>query len=126
MANLTHTHQEPAPQSLFADPVHRILVAALLVASLVPVWTATYFPSQNGPWHLLVSKMLHDYVANASSNYFDYYELAPHPIPHLLHTVLVTLVSFVMPVVVAHKVIISLYIVLLPLSVFTFLSAVDV
>lgn len=125
MANLTHTHHNSAPQSLFADPVHRFLVAALLIASLVPVWAATYFPSQNGPWHLLVSKMLQDYAAGGSSNYFDYYELAPHPIPHLLHTVLVAIVSFAMPVLVAHKLMISLYIVLLPLSVFYFLSAVD-
>jgi hypothetical protein len=122
---------EPVPAgtvvdgSVLSSRGHRILIAVLLIASLVPVWAVTYFPSQNGPWHLLVSKMLHDYFAGTPFNYFDYYQLAPHPIPHLLHTLLVTVVSFVVPVLIAHKLVVSLYVVLLPLSVFAFLSAVD-
>src|SRR5688572_13587251 len=110
---------------MIASQWHRILIGMLMAASLVPIWSATYFPSQNGPWHLLVSKMLHDYFAGTSFNYFDYYQLAPHLIPHLLHTLLVTALSFVVPVLIAHKLVISLYVVLLPLSVFYFLSVVD-
>ena len=101
------------------------LVGLLIAASLVPIWSVTYFPSQNGPWHLLVSKMLHDYFAGTSTNYFEYYQLAPHLIPHLLHTLLVTILSFVVPILIAHKLVISLYVVLLPLSVFSLLSVID-
>jgi hypothetical protein len=111
--------------SVLASRLHQALIGILLAASLVPIWSVTYFPSQNGPWHLLVCKMLHDYFAGTATNYFDYYELAPHLIPHLLHTILVTLVSFIVPVLIAHKLVISLYVVLLPLSVFWFLSVVD-
>jgi hypothetical protein len=111
--------------SVLTSRSHRILIGVLIAASLVPIWSATYFPSQNGPWHLLVSKMLVDYFAGTSLNYFDYYQLAPHLIPHLLHTVLVTLVGFFVPILIAHKLVISLYVVLLPLSVFYFLSVVD-
>jgi Uncharacterized protein conserved in bacteria len=110
---------------VLASPSHKLLIALLVAVSLVPIWSATYFPSQNGPWHLLVSKMLHDYVAGTSFNYFDYYEFAPHLIPHLLHTLMVTLLSFVVPILIAHKLVISLYVVLLPLSAFYLLSVID-
>ena len=73
---------------------------------------------------MLVIKILHDYVAGTSFNYFDYYRLEPHLFPHLLHTLIVTGLSFIMPVLVAHKVVISLYALLLPVSVFTFLSVI--
>jgi hypothetical protein len=110
---------------MFESKSHRILICLLLAASLVPVWSASYFPSQNGPWHVLVSKMLHDYVAGTSFNYFDYYRFAPHFIPHLLHTMLVAALHLFFPILIAHKLAISLYVLLLPLSVFAFLSSVD-
>jgi hypothetical protein len=123
--NMSQSQTSSSEQSVLSSRSHRVLIGLLLAAGLIPVWAVTYFPSQNGPWHLLVSKMLHDYFAGASVNYFDYYRLTPHPIPHLLHTILVTLVGFVAPILVAHKLVISLYVVLLPLSVFYFLSVVD-
>ena len=46
---------------------------------------------------MLVIKILHDYVAGTSFNYFDYYRLEPHLFPHLLHTLIVTRLSFIIP-----------------------------
>jgi hypothetical protein len=103
---------------------HRILIGALIAASLVPVWAVEYFPSQNGPWHLLVSKMLRDYH-DPALNYSAYYQHSWHAIPHLLHTVLVSVLSHVMPLMIANKVMISVNLILFPLSVFYLLSAID-
>jgi hypothetical protein len=103
---------------------HRVLIGILIVASLVPIWTVEYFPSQNGPWSLLMAKMLRDY-SNPAFNYSFYYEPSWHAIPHLLHTMVVYALSAAMPVVVAHKVAISVFVALFPLSVFVLLEALD-
>jgi hypothetical protein len=110
--------------SLLESSGHRALIGALLVASLVPVWTVEYFPSQNGPWSLLIAQMLSEY-SNPALNYSAYYETSWHAIPHMLHTLVVYALSVAMPVVIAHKVAISLFIVLFPVSVFVFLEAID-
>lgn len=103
---------------------HRMLIGVLILASLVPIWAVEYFPSQNGPWSLLMAKMLSDYN-NPAFNYSTYYEHSWHAIPHMLHTLIVYALGFVMPVLVAHKVAISLFVVLFPLSVFVFLDSID-
>lgn len=111
------------------DAVHimtpglRVLAVTLAALSLVPIWATEYFPSQNGPWHLLTIHMMREYQ-NPAFDYARYYVPAWHAIPHLLHTLVVYAVSFVVPVLTAHKVVISLYAVGLPASVFWFLSRV--
>ena len=109
---------------LWSSRIHRVLVPLLMAGSLVPIWSSQYFPSQNGPWHLLTIQMLHEY-SNPAFNYADFYVRSFHAIPHLAHTVVVYLLAFVLPLLVAHKVAISLYALLLPASVFWFLATVN-
>jgi len=104
--------------------LHRILIASLMAASLVPIWSSTYFPSQNGPWHLLMIQMLHQYN-NPAFNYSEFYTPSVHAIPHLAHTLLVYALAFVFPLLVAHKIAISIYALLLPVSVFWLLATVN-
>lgn len=106
-----------------ADKTRRLhigLVAALTIVSLVPIWTTTFFPSQNGPWYVLAAHTLANY-ANPDSNFSEYYELNLYPIPHLLHTLVVSVFCSIVPTLVAQKLAISLYVIGLPLSVFFFL-----
>ncbi len=105
-------------------PFSRMLVFLLMAGSLVPIWSSPYFPSQNGPWHLLAIQMLHEYT-NPAFNYADFYTPSFHAIPHLAHTLVVYLLAFVFPLLVAHKIAISLYALLLPASVFWFLATVN-
>ncbi len=109
---------------LWSSPFHRVLVVLLMAASLVPIWSSPYFPSQNGPWHLLTIQMLHEYT-NPAFNYADFYAPSFHAIPHLAHTLVVYLLAFIFPLLVAHKIAISLYALLLPASVFWFLATVN-
>ena len=103
---------------------HRVLIGTLIVLSLIPIWAVEYFPSQNGPWSLLMAKMLVDYN-NPAFNYAAYYEPSWHAIPHMLHTLIVYALGLVMPVLTAHKVAISAFVVLFPISVFVFLESID-
>lgn len=110
--------------SFWQSRVHRALVPLLMAGSLVPVWSSAYFPSQNGPWHLLTIQMLHEY-SNPAFNYAEFYEPSFHAIPHLAHTLLVYALAFVFPLLVAHQIAISLYVLLLPASVFWLLATVN-
>ena len=95
-----------------------------MVASLVPIWSTTYFPSQNGPWHLLTVHMMHEYN-NPAFNYAEFYVPSFHAIPHLAHTLLVYLLAFAFPLLVAHKIVISVYALLLPVSIFLLLAVLN-
>lgn len=105
-------------------PWHVALFVVLSAATLVPIWIDTYFPSQNGPWCLLTVHMLHE-LDNPQFNYSENFEVHWHPIPYLAHTGLVYLLRFVFPLLVANKVALSVYAILLPVSVFYFLAAID-
>jgi len=101
----------------------RYLAGVLMAASLVPIWSVTYFPAQNGPWYLLVAKMLRDF-RDPALGYAEYYCISWHAIPYLLHVLLVTAASFFVDILTAHKFAVSIYALLLPTSVFYFLSVV--
>ena len=102
---------------------HAALVTLLIAASLVPIWAAKRFPSQNGPWFLLPTHMFVQY-SNPKWDFSEHYIRNWHPIPHMLHDSLVGLVSTVLPLLVAEKIVLTAYVLLLPASVFYFLSVV--
>lgn len=112
------------PVPFWRSPFHRILLPLLMAGSLVPIWSSPYFPSQNGPWHLLTVQMLHEY-ANPAFNYAEFYVPSVHAIPHLAHTLLVYALAFIFPLLVAQQIAISVYALLLPISVFVFLATVN-
>jgi len=100
-----------------------LLVAALTAASLTPIWITTHFPCQNGPWYLLQVQMFKE-LGNPAFDYAEYYEINWHPKPHMLHSTLILLVSYVVPLLPAEKVVLSLHAILIPMSIFYFLSSV--
>lgn len=100
-----------------------LLVAVLMAASLVPIWATTHFPSQNGPWYLLQVHMTKEFN-NPAWDYSDYYRISWHPTPHMLHNVLVFALNYIFPLLIAEKVALSVYVILMPLSIFYFLSSV--
>lgn len=107
----------PVPVSLW----ERLLWIALCVVNLTPIWWTDRFPSQNGPWFLLATHMFKEY-SNPEWNYADYYVRNWIPFPHLLHDALVGLVSHAAPILVAERLVLSFYVLVLPLSILYFLS----
>jgi hypothetical protein len=100
-----------------------LLALVLTAAALIPIWATTYFPSQNGPWFLLPSHMYAHYYS-PEWNYSEFYIRNLHPIPHMLHDVLVAGLSTIIPLLTAEKLVLSLYVILVPVSVFYLLSSV--
>jgi hypothetical protein len=92
--------------------------------SLLPIWMNTYFASQNGPEYLLFIQMLKEF-SNPDYGYPEYYTLWPVIIPNLSVPFLTLLLSYAFPLLTACKLVLSLVLLLFPLSVFYFLSVVN-
>lgn len=91
------------------------LLLALIAIHLVAVWAFAYFPTRDGPSHVYNANLLREF--DDFSVYRQYFLLNLHPDPTwFCHTVLAGLMS-VFPPLVAEKVLISLYVILLPLCV---------
>ena len=89
----------------------------LIGACLAPIWTVRYFPSQDGSEHLYNALILRFYDASWAGVFRKYLYLNTQPMPSLLgHWMLAGLMYVVRPNV-AEKLLLSLYIVMLPLSV---------
>lgn len=95
----------------------RVVVAALLLAQLAPIWAFDYFPSQDGPAHLHNARVIRQAGESAPSAYREYYELRLQPVPNLLgHGVLAGLMTVASPRV-AEKLLLSLIVLLFPVSI---------
>ncbi len=89
----------------------------LIAACVIPPWTARYFPSQDGSEHLYNALILRDYAAPWAGLFRKYLYLNPHPVPSLLPHWLLAGLMFVVRPNEAEKLLLSLYIVMFPLSV---------
>lgn len=101
------------------------LLACLLVLYVLPVWAFQYFPSADGPMHLY-NAMLIGELADPSEDFFrQYFLLSDKPDPTwFVHLLLAGLMQLFPPLV-AEKILVSLCIVLLPLSAAYALRAID-
>jgi hypothetical protein len=92
-----------------------LLVTALIIIHLIPIWTFKYFPSQDGPAHINNAKIIHEY--HHRTVFREYYILNKDPVPNWFgHLVMAGLMYF-MPALVAEKVLLSGYVILLPISI---------
>ena len=109
------------------DPAYRhkrILIFVLLVLHVLPLWIFTYFPSQDGPAHIYnayVLKVFHD--ADEGALMRQYYQLNLTLFPNWFTHAFLMLLMYVIPPLVAEKILLSLIVVLFPLSLFYFLDA---
>lgn len=89
----------------------------LIAACVIPIWTVHFFPSQDGSEHLYNAFILRFYHAPWAELFRKYLYLNPHPAPALLGHWLLAGLMFVAPPNGAEKLLLSLYVVMMPLSV---------
>jgi hypothetical protein len=107
----------------FIDP-DNLLLAVLLLLHVAPLWWFPYFPSQDGPAHLENATILREFGRPDITRWHDFYTINPYPEPNwVTHLVLAGLL-FVVPALIAEKVLLTGYLVLLPFSVRYALHAV--
>jgi hypothetical protein len=108
------TTSSPKPSR---DPlVGRLGLLALAAVALIPVWWFKYFPTTDGGAHVANADVLLQYFRPAGAAYRHYYELNPLPLPNSLGHFVLALLMIVFPPLVAEKLFISAYLLLLPLS----------
>jgi hypothetical protein len=92
------------------------LFVLLILVHLLPVWSFRYLPSQDGPAHLNNANALRKYGDPAHPQFARYYVRNTSPDPNYVSHVLLAGLMSVFPMLVAQKVLVSGYIVLLPLA----------
>jgi hypothetical protein len=109
----------PGHERLRPIACHGGLLALLLLSAItiVPIWSFKYFPTTDGGAHVANADVLLQYGRPAGAMYRQYYELTPLPLPNSLGHFVLALLMAVLPPLVAEKVFISSYLILLPLAV---------
>ena len=93
-----------------------LLFAALLVAHLIPVWWFQYFPSLDGPVHLSIADVLVRYENAEVPAFREFYEINRELEPNYFIFAVLYVLMQVAPPLLAEKILLSGYIVLLPLA----------
>ena len=100
------------------------LFALLLLATIAPVWCFRYFPSQDGPAHLENATILKEYHQPDRTIFRTYYRINTNPDPNWLGHLLLVGLLFLVPPLTAEKLLLTGYLILLPLSMRYALNAV--
>lgn len=88
----------------------------LILVHLIPVWSFQYFPSQDGPLHLENAQLLREYYDQDNALMREYYVMNGHFKPNWLGHLLLAGLMYIVPILVAEKIFLSGYIILLPTS----------
>jgi len=103
----------------------RILIISLIFLHILPIWIFKYFPSQDGPSHIhnaYVLKALHQEQATLIR---ECYKLNLTLFPNWVSHPFMAALMYIFPPLVTEKILLSIIISLLPLSLFYFLDAVN-
>lgn len=87
----------------------------LILLYLVPVWMSKFFPTLDGPAHIYNANLLYQYGLHTSF-LGQFYELNSNPEPNWIGHFILTFFTPIFPVNICEKLILSIYIILLPLS----------
>lgn len=99
-----------------------LLILALTLLSILPIWGFKYFPSQDGPSHVENSYILSHY-SDQDSPYREYYDLNPRPVPNWLSHAALALLMKAFPPLASEKILLTGYVVLFVLSMLYFLGS---
>ena len=102
-----------------------ITVIVLIVLHLLPVWGFKYFPTQDGASHIYNSYVVKEYHNHENYRLREVYELNATIFPNWTSHALLVVLLYVFPPLVCEKIVLTLCIGLLPLSLFYFLNRVE-
>jgi len=103
----------------------RVAFWGLLVLQVLPVWTLSYLPTQDGPGHQAVVYVMRELDGPEGSALRDYFEWAPDLVPNWISFAFMTSLSRVMSISTAERLLASAYVILLPVSMWLTLGVID-
>lgn len=101
-----------------------VITFLLIIISLLPVWLVEFPPLQDYPSHLVRANIISNFW-NPDFGYTKTYSFSFFPTPYILIDYIFLALNHVFSIQYAGKIILSLYVVLLPLSTFYLIQAVD-
>ena len=93
-----------------------MLFVALLAVYLIPVWSFHYFPSSDGPAHVANAHIIREYSSPQGALFRTYFSFNSTPEPNWSGHLIMAVLMYLVPPLIAEKLLISLCIVLLPVS----------
>ncbi len=103
---------------LVSSAGHRanVILAAVILLNLVPIWAFTYFPSLDGPAHVSLTWWMVHYNDLDLPSLRVFFESNLQFIPNYLIFLILYPLMHVFPAIIAEKLLISLYAIILPLA----------
>ena len=101
-----------------------VTVIVLMVIHLLPVWGFKYFPTQDGASHIYNAYVVKEYHNHENYRLREVYKLNPTLFPNWTSHALLALLLYIFPPLVCEKIVLTLCIGLLPLSLFYFLNGI--
>src|SRR5688572_10617760 len=83
---------------------------ALTLTHVALIWAFPYVPTQDGPSHVANAVILKDY-GKADTRYHEFFDLAPGLYPNWATQGLLLLLMYLVPPLVAEKLLVSFYII---------------
>jgi len=97
--------------------VENALFLGLILIYLIPIWVVRYFPSTDGPSHMANANILLHYIRSDHGLLHQYYQLNNNLDPNWAGHIVLAGIGFLLPMLIAEKILLSGYIILFPLSV---------
>src|SRR5213075_2780033 len=95
----------------------RLTFSLLILVHLIPIWAFWYLPTTDGAAHVANAQVMRKINDPAMPVLKHYYFVSGQPSPNLVGHLVLAGLLYVVPPVIAEKLLVSLYIVLFPLSV---------
>lgn len=93
------------------------ILAAVLLVQLLPIWLLPFFPTQDGPAHMTIARVLRDYDRPEAGVLREVFERNGQAVSNrFIYFILADVLRFV-SVPTAEKILLSAYVILLPLAV---------
>ncbi|HEX9161112.1 MAG TPA: hypothetical protein VF980_05325, partial [Thermoanaerobaculia bacterium] len=111
---------------MLSDRVLRWLFLTVAALQIVPVWSAPYLPTNDGPCHLYNSWILQGLATHsAGGTIASYYAIDWRPHPNWMSHAAMALLLFVVPPLVAEKLLVSAIIIIFLAGAWMFAGAAD-
>lgn len=102
-----------------------ILLALFSIANLYPLWILDYFPSVDGPAHVALTDIWLNYESADHEMYQEFFEKSSVNNPNMFVYLLLYVLMIVFPPFLAEKILLSLFVVGLPMSVWYMTTSVS-
>ena len=102
-----------------------VTVIVLMIVHLLPVWGFKYFPTQDGASHIYNAYVVKEYHNHENYRLREVYDLNATVFPNWTSHALLVLLLYIFPPLICEKIVLTLCIGLLPLSLLYFLNSVQ-